>query len=485
MTRWLTRSAAALAALLSVAGVAAAQSAGSADFSRYVALGDSLTHAFSSGGVVNSVQVVSYPALIARQAGALDFQQPLISEPGIPPLLALQSLSPGPVIVPRSATPGAPTNLNLPRPYNNLGVSGFRVHDVLATVTANPLVDTVLRGIASPLQQAAALQPTLVTLWIGNNDVLAAATSGRVIEGVTLTPVPQFRDDYAAILDTLRALGADVVAATIPAVTALPFVTTIPPVVVNPATREPVLVNGQPVPLLGPDGPLAPGDRVLLTASPLLAQGIGIPRPIGSGLPLPDDVVLDAEEVAEIAARQGAYNIVIRAESRNRGVAVVPIDEIFDDIVANGFGVGGNIVYTTDFLTGGLFSYDGVHPTPFGYAVVANAFLETINEAFGASIPAVDLFPFVFGAPGSGGATEPVTGGVAAVVFTPAAYESLRFGLRVPPKEALDRIEQRRREREGGPGGGGGEPVAGGGPLVQDGGLPPRHGGHPGHGDLP
>ena len=38
----------------------------------------------------------------------------------------------------------------------------------------------------------AALQPTFASIWIGNNDVLAAATSGIVIEGVTLTPAAQF-----------------------------------------------------------------------------------------------------------------------------------------------------------------------------------------------------------------------------------------------------------------------------------------------------
>lgn len=459
MKRHLTTTLAALAAILLVAGVAAAQATGSADFTRYVALGDSLTHAFSSGGVVDAVQVNSYPALIARQAGAPDFQQPLISQPGIPPLLALQSLVPGPVIVPRSASPGAPTNLNLPRPYNNLGVAGFRVRDVVASVTGNPLIDTVLRGLGTPLQQAAALQPTFATVFIGNNDVLAAATSGRVIEGVTLTPLTQFTADYRAIITTLRGLGAEVVVATIPRVTALPFVTTIPPVVVNPATQEPVLVGGQPVPLIGPSGPLTLADRVLLTASSLLAQGIGIPAALGgSGQPLPDGVVLSASELATIEARRSAFNDVIRGAATDFGARVVPVAEIFDDVAANGYAVGGGIEYFTDFLTGGIFSYDGVHPTPFGYALLANGFIDAINLGFSASIPQVDLFPFVFGPEGSAGATVPVTG-AASVVFSAAAYESLRSGLRVPSQEQLDRLGDRRGPRGAGPGAGPAAPI--------------------------
>jgi hypothetical protein len=147
---------AATAAMAFAAG-AQAQGTGSANFTRYVALGDSLTHGFASGGVMRGVQVNSYPALIARQAGATDFQQPTITSPGIPPLLELRALVPSPVLVPRSATPGRPDNLTLARPYNNLGVSGFKVRDVLNTVTGNGLIDTVLRGQGTPLQQALAL----------------------------------------------------------------------------------------------------------------------------------------------------------------------------------------------------------------------------------------------------------------------------------------------------------------------------------------
>lgn len=464
-----------LVALLLSAGAAAAQSTGSADFSRYVAIGDSLTHGYASGGVVSTVQVNSYPALIARQAGAPDFQQPLISAPGIPPLLQLVSLVPGPVISPRAASPGAPTNLNLPRPYNNLGVSGFRVHDVVATVTGNGLIDTVLRGQGTALQQAAFLQPTFATVFIGNNDVLAAATSGRVIEGVTLTPLAQFRADYRTIVSTLRAVGAKVALATIPGVTAIPFVTTIPPVVVDPATRQPVRIGGQLVPLIGPNGPLSLADRVLLTASGLLAQGIGIPAALGGHGNLPDDVVLNAAEVAAIEARRAQYNDVIRQAATDFGGVVVPIDAIFADAAAHGVGIGGNIEYTTAFLTGGLFSYDGVHPTPIGYAVLANAFIDAINGGFSASIPAVDYYPFVFGPEGSAGATTPVTSS-ASFVFTAAAEASMRSWLRIPTKAQLDRLGQ---PREGGPGG----DIPG--PATEPGGRPtdePRQPARPGRG---
>jgi len=404
----------ACAVAFAVAGApVAAQDTGSASFASYVALGDSLTQGFSSGGVFAGVQVNSYPALIARQAGVADFEQPLISAPGIPGLLHLQSLIP--TIIAPVAGNGAPTNLNLPRPYNNLAVSGFDTRDVLVTLTGNPIIDVTLRGLGPAIGQALALQPTFATVWLGNNDALGAATSG-VVNDATLTPLAQFEMDYRMVVGALAQAGAQIVVATIPDVTAIPFVTTLPPVLVDPATQQPVLVNGQPVPLIGVNPAT---DRVLLSAQVALAQGFGIPVQLGgNGLPLPDAVVLSGNEIATISDRIAGFNNVIRTVAGEVGGVVVDINGFFRGVVQNGFEVGG-IGFDVEFLTGGIFSYDGVHPTPFGYAVVANQFIAAINEGFGAALEPVDLFPFVFGPDGSAGTSLVIP--PQGFVFTPEA----------------------------------------------------------------
>ena len=130
-------------------------------FTSYYSIGDSLAAGFESGSLVATHQVVSVPALIARQAGVVDFQLPKVSEPGIPIELHLQTLSPSPLIVPKSDKPGAPTNLALSRAYNNLAVPGARLRDVLLTTTGG-LHPLVLRGIGTALQQAVALNPCLL-----------------------------------------------------------------------------------------------------------------------------------------------------------------------------------------------------------------------------------------------------------------------------------------------------------------------------------
>ncbi|HEV7507744.1 MAG TPA: SGNH/GDSL hydrolase family protein [Thermoanaerobaculia bacterium] len=385
------------ASLLALALLTAGAAFGQADFSKYVAMGDSLTAGFSSGSINATFQVNSYPALLAKQFGISGFQQPLVSPPGLPGILQLARLVPTPVILP---TPGAgtPTNLTLPRPYDNLAVPGATVHDLLTktrSTSANDPTDLVLRQAGfTQLQQGLSLRPTFVTLWIGNNDALGSATAGT---DQLLTPLASFESDYRTIVGAIAASGAKMALANIPDVTSIPFVTTLSRFIPDPMTGQPALIAGNFIPLIGPDGPLQPGDFVLLTATAELAVGHGIPVALGgAGVPLSNTVVLNASEAANIRARVNQYNAVISAVANERGAALVDVNTQLTELATTGVDVGG-ITYTSAFLKGGVFSYDGVHPTRFGYAFIANLFIDTINQKFGNNVEEVNLFPFVFG----------------------------------------------------------------------------------------
>jgi GDSL-like Lipase/Acylhydrolase len=426
-----------------LAPVAFGQSTGSADFTRFVAVGDSLGSGFVSGGLVAPSQSNSVPALIFNQATGNTLTHPLVAPPGAPGLLQLLSLSPL-TIAPRAGS-GQP--LTAP-PFGNLSVPGFRIGDSLRTVTGNAIIDLVLRGRGTQLQQALAARPTFALLWLGNNDVLGAATSGLVIEGVTLTPVASFQADYTLVVNQLRAAGAKLVMATLPNVTSIPFVTTVPPVVVNPSTNQPVLgPNGAPIPLLGPGNvPLGPGDRVLLTATTPLRQGIGIPASLGgTGVGLGDQFVLSASEIATISARVEAYNAVIRQQAQASGSALVELQPVLSQAASRGINVGG-VNFTSAFVTGGVFSLDGVHPYPFGYAFLANEFIKAINRTYGADIPQVDLFPFMFGVEG---APIHLVGldHVGEFTFTEAAKKQLFEALRISTEPAATPPKKKKRGR--------------------------------------
>jgi lysophospholipase L1-like esterase len=419
-----------------VGGVAFAQ----VDFSRYVALGDSLTAGVSSNGSVQTIQMNSYPALIARQAGVTAFQQPLVTAPGLPPLLYLAALN----ITPLGVSPtilvspglGAPANATLPTPYNNLGVDGFDTNDVL-TRTGNiqnfaadladyaagkvgkapAFADLVLRfpvfpGTTTPataLAQALAQNPTFMTVWIGNDDVLGAALTAVAIDGVTMTPTLQFQTEYTTLLGTLRGAqpNAPILVGNIPDVDSIPFVTTVKPYIVNPA-------DGSHIPLIGEAGPLTENDRLTLLASSLLAQGIGIPAAAGgTGQPLPEGsfdpqtmtltagVVLRAGELDAIRQKTNELNGLIATIAAQFDAKVVDFNAFLADVKANGYMVGG-VTLTSDFLTGGIFSYDGVHPQALGYALVARKWIAAINAEYGANLPDINLLPFLTGGAAAG-----------------------------------------------------------------------------------
>ena len=233
-----------------------------------------------------------------------------------------------PVIAP-AAGQGAPLNTTFGRPYNNVSIPGANVADTF-TVTgavAKPtrgveqLAQFILRGPVTEVDAVVAQKPTFILVWIGGNDFLGSATNGTT---AGLTPLAAFTTAYNTMLDRLVATGAGVVVGTLPTNPgAVPFFNTVPTVLINPATRTPVLgPTGQPITLIGQVdgtpavGQLLPGSFITLGASSLLAQGFGIPaalKPVLDptnklplfGTPLPDAVILTPAARERIAFLAG------------------------------------------------------------------------------------------------------------------------------------------------------------------------------------
>ena len=378
-------------------------STGSQDFSKYVAIGNSLTAGYQSGSVVEEHQQFSYPNLIAQQLDIDNFEQPTVSWPGLPNIMTLESVTgdlgtePGPA--------GVPTNLTLARPYDNMGIPGIVLADVDSALSGDlsyshsPAIDLVLRGLGTQIAQALSLQPTLISCWIGNNDVLGYATSGGAHP---LIPAPTdaatFGFLYSQLASTLDGSGADVVLATIPNVTDIPFFTTLPGIVLD-ADRNPVIVDGNYVPLVGVD---PTSSLVLLTAAEAMTQGLGIPVSLGgTGDPLPDQYFLDASEINTVLTTTADYNLTISNLASQYDFALFDANTFFNDIVTDGgFDPGAGLdILTTDYITGGLFSLDGVHPSNMGYAVIANQIIEELNDHYSTDIQLVNYRDIAGGAP--------------------------------------------------------------------------------------
>ena len=177
--------------------------AGSADFTTYVSIGNSLTAGLMDATLYTRGQMGSFPNLLAGRfqlAGGGEFNLPDIDSDagfntsyndlanafeGPAPFgkLVLDTSIPGPV-------PTAPgENMNMvemaDRPsINNLGVPGMRMIEltVKGYGTLNPFYTRFALDPSSTsvLEQALAKQPTFMTYWLGSNDVLSWASGGGV-----------------------------------------------------------------------------------------------------------------------------------------------------------------------------------------------------------------------------------------------------------------------------------------------------------------
>jgi lysophospholipase L1-like esterase len=483
--------------------------AGSANFAKYVALGDSFAAGYSDGALFIQGQEGAYPNVMAQQfalVGGGAFTTPLMAD-------NIGGLSSGGNQIPQFPTrfyffPGSttvaagPVNVSgvtttalgatVSGPFNNMGVPGAKSFHLVTSGygTLNPYFGRFASSLgAKVIDDAVAQSPSFFSLWIGGNDVLSYALSGGtgVNQTVNTNPATYGIDDitnpnvfaaaFSGMVNSLTAGGSKGVVANLAYITALPNFTTIPlnPIapytyfvdgdelktsrVVSPGdiatinalnaqlygplkqiltalnvtnridllsttAANPVIIKDESLTNLGGSITLVAqnsGNPQLIALAgylgatfgqvrqtktgdliPLRTQGVigtpaslppGIPSLLGAyGItyPLEDKHVLIPSEIAEIKAATDAFNVTIKAVADSKGLAFVDVNALMEQaknggVVANGFTV------SDTFVTGGFFSLDGIHPSPRGYAVIANKFTAAINATYGSNLKAVDL----------------------------------------------------------------------------------------------
>jgi hypothetical protein len=453
-------------------------------FQSYVALGTSLDAGYQSGSLFNSGQQHSFPVLLAQQAGVTNFQVPLVDQNGIGNRLVFMGLSNGNPIIVVNPTIGSPLNALLPRAYNNLGVPGAIAADFFdssavnsATRRNNPYFGLVLRNQAfgkSLAAQMASLNPSLVSVWYGPNEVLGYATSGGLQAPLyaanSSIGYPGFAAVYTNVIQTIKATApnAKIVVATVPDVTSIPFATTVGPLLkaklqkfgiqqiyyqatvgssifvptagavsdIGNKTKFLYLLTGQSaLSLIGDTTgatiqvPAILNNGTVVTAPYSIGKywrdfwtsnGQGLPAPFNTSFavfytnfaslsggtpldttkafgldprnPIPNQYVLDANEIAIATATLNGINTVIKSQ----GVPVVDVNGIFNTIATTGI-VSDGTTFNANFLSGNTFSLDGVHPSSKADGILANSFIDVINTNFGTNIPKVNTLTLTNG----------------------------------------------------------------------------------------
>ena len=463
---------------------------GTADFSNFVAVGNSLTAGYADGALYIVGQENSFPNILANQfslVGGGDFTQPLMSDNYGGLLLNGNQIAdnrfvlgvgpggPGPIVL--EGNPTTEITNKLSGTFNNMGMPGAKSFHLnapgygsiaaVAVGAGNPYYARVASSDnATVIDDAAALNPSFFSLWIGNNDILSYSTSGGVGVDQTgnLDPTTYGSNDitdplvfaaaYSEQVEKLSAGGAKGVLVNIPEVTSIPYFTTVPvksipldaptAAVVNAQFAQyneqvlPGLVGigfitaeeaaarivnfsaGVNFPIMSDDdltdltailqGPpfslpaetaallgqlrqANADDLIVLTASSVLGS---VPDPsnplgiVGVSIPLADRLVLSAAEQARVTAAADAYNATIEAIAASKGLAFMDAKAALAEVAHGGVVFDGGVI-TSQFVTGGAFSLDGVHPSPRGYAHTANKMIEAINNTYEATIPMVNI----------------------------------------------------------------------------------------------
>jgi hypothetical protein len=254
----------------------------------------------------------------------------------------------------------------------NLSVSGADVSSILddrADAASEDEIDSetdlvLFPRLGSQMEIAEALNPPLIICWIGNNDILGAATSFDQLDATQMTSVVEFSERFEELVERLGNLDGGVVLANIPDVTSIAF-----------------LMDAQDLTrLLGTDLGLPDGDFTTLATVFLVKLGLAD----GSIIQDPS-FVLDSGEVQQIRERTQVFNQIIAQAAASIGAPVLDANGIFQNLTANPPVIMG--IPLTRRFQGGLFSLDGVHPSNIGHIVVAHFMLQVINGFFGTSFP--------------------------------------------------------------------------------------------------
>jgi lysophospholipase L1-like esterase len=372
-------------------------------FQNYASLGNSITAGYQGGGINQNTQAQSYAVLFAQQAGTR-FAIPDLQYPGCaPPIDSFPSHRVTPPGFPPSTAASCylRTQGSVTPAVNNVAVPGAASIDpvTLTTGNSNALTMFILGG-STQVARASQLQPTFVSMWIGNNDVLAAALSGILVPvpGVSpgVTPLPTFVTNYKNDVNGLRAnasLKGGVLFAVVDVTNApllfhsnllfTPYLAAFEAAAGTVVTVDPSCANAVPLIDFQLAGAIKAGThRPNVTCKSTPTVG---PYPL-DGL-YGQIYVLDSVEVPAVIADVAAYNAYIKAKADSIGWAYVDVNPSLQALKTAGL-----IPIFPDLLSptntfGNYFTLDGVHPSGLAHQLIVGLMIDSVNAKYGTSVP--------------------------------------------------------------------------------------------------
>lgn len=373
-------------------------------FDRYVALGNSITAAFQSGGLHFETQNQAYPVLLAAKAGA-SFGVPAMAHPGCPPPVA------GPLTTERIGGGLCAGRVQpLPSLVQNLAVPGATVAHATQQAGTGSGLDLLILGARSQITAMRSAQPTLVSVWLGNNDALGAALNG---DPALLTPIAEFQAAYDAVVDAILEtpagdailIGVADAARMAPALQPGAYFWALAQQPDLPLTLE-VTESCAPFSEAGQPNPAA-FERLVSFQAVANHLVSGADQPLVIDCSADAAFVLTQGEQQAIANRVAEFNAHIQDRAEAHGwIYVDPGPSLVQPALADPDAIRKCQLLTPTneaaFLDavhascpgmdapnffGFLFSFDGVHPSSAGHAIIADTLAARLNAKHGLALP--------------------------------------------------------------------------------------------------
>jgi len=398
------------------------------DFTRYVALGDSLTAGYKDGALFYEGQIQAYPNLIAEQFKC-NFIQPLLNPDSIgigffgnSRLTLKKGNDNAPSVMSYLASHGDleafSKNIYLSQgPFNNLGVPGAKVITAIApgygNITKgegnyNPFFKRITSDNekASVLSDALKINPSFFSLFLGSNDVLAYALSGGTKDAITPIagePGIGFEQSLKFLINSLTSQGAKGVISNLPCLTSIPFFNAIHYNALLLDTEKAELLNARHTssgikfhagqnPFLIEDADYPGGMRKIEKNEFILLQILLDENKLDylKGLrPIPKKYYLTKKQIETAQSALSSYNYILKNIAREKKLAFVDTDQLLKttkpDRVYNEHSL------SITYKNGGVFSLDGLHINPLGQALLANEFIKAINYTYDTHIHKVNI----------------------------------------------------------------------------------------------
>jgi len=367
-------------------------------FKSYVALGNSITAGYQSGGINDATQRQSYAFLLAGRMGT-QYHYASLANPGCPAPIINFNTQARPAGAPPCAlrVPSSITDI-----LNNVAVPGASSYDptaIAGTPFSNALTTFILGG-KTQVARALDAKPTFVSIGIVGNDYLSfAVQDGRTAALAGITPVATFSANYDATIAALLAGAPDVkgviMANVLPTNVPILFAAA---AMSNATFKAGFDAQAGTTTTLDPSC-VAGGAGATSLINTFLAHQIRagahppivacVPGGASGALPAPigDILILDPAEQVTINTIVSGYNTYLQNKANAIGFAFYDLNPLLITLKAAGTLIRATPNYASSTAPfGSGMSLDGVHPALPVHREIANALIAVINAKYGTTL---------------------------------------------------------------------------------------------------